>query len=178
MIPVQVDLPLQASSIECTINASVRQGVPPDLVLAIRSAEGGKAGMATRNSDGTFDYGEAAINTRKFPELTAQGYDPKRLVADGCYAMEAKASIVKAHLRSNFDASLLARAARYHSRSPVQNAAYQERLAPWLKAWGCALARNHQVDPQSAYGFPPSALFAVTAGLLDPDLRNCPRQGK
>ncbi|MBL8511935.1 MAG: hypothetical protein JNM52_09845, partial [Betaproteobacteria bacterium] len=98
MVPVAVDLPLSPSNVECAIQAAVRNGVPPDLVLALRAVEAGHAGTATRNDDGSYDFGEAAINSVKFPELAQKGYDPQRLVSDGCYAMDAKAFIVREHL--------------------------------------------------------------------------------
>ncbi len=49
--------------IECINEAAVTYSVPASLIISVLSVEGGEVGMASPNSNGTFDYGPMQINT-------------------------------------------------------------------------------------------------------------------
>lgn len=156
------------SSDACVIVAAQEQGVPPDLMLAVRSVERGTPGKYTTNTDGSRDHNEPGLNTRTVRDLRARGWDAERLLHDGCYAMSASAFWMRLKLLDvrGRDISLLSRAARYNSATSHHNANYQAVLVPALRDWSCYLHHHWKTPAQ--------ALFSVASNVTtEQELTKC-----
>lgn len=159
------------SSDACVIVAAQEQGVPADLMLAVRSVERGTPGRFTTNADGSRDFNEPGLNTRTVRTLATQGWDVGRLVNDGCYAMQASAYWMRLKLLDvrGRPIPLLSRAARYNSATQRHNANYQQVLIPRLREWSCHLHHYWKV--------PPDALFAIASETItEQELTSCKPQ--
>lgn len=156
------------SSNACVIVAAQEQGVPPDLMLAVRTVERGTPGKYTTNTDGTRDYNEPGLNTRTLSELARRGWDVQRLIHDGCYAMGASAFWMRLKLldvRAR-PIPLLSRAARYNSATHHHNANYQAVLVQPLLDWSCHLHHHWKM--------PAKALFTVASQVTtEQELKQC-----
>ena len=77
--------------LDCSIKASVKYGVPADILLAISSIENGKIGKIYKNKDGSFDYGVMQINSIYLKDLELN-YNkivtPEEVTNNTCYAFE------------------------------------------------------------------------------------------
>lgn len=156
------------SSDACVIVAAQEQGVPPDLMLAVRSVERGTPGGSTTNKDGSHDFNEPGLNTRTIRDLSSRGWDVTRLIHDGCYAMSASAFWMRIKLLDvrGRDIPLLSRAARYNSATNPYNANYQAVLVPALRDWACYLNRHWKI--------PAKALFSVASHVTtEHELTKC-----
>lgn len=166
-----MDMPISQASDVCVVTAAAAQGIAPDLMLAVRSIERGTPGKAVRNTNGSGDFNEPGLNTSTINILAAQGWDVSRLVNDGCYAMNAAAYWMRNKLldAQQTDDPLLARAARYNSKTPQYNAAYQQRLQAPLRQWACHL--------HSYWKMPANQLFATASNVMtEKELTTCKPQ--
>ncbi len=119
----------------CSIAAAARYDVPANLILAVAEQEGGKPGQWVRNTNGTHDVGSMQFNTAYLAtELARYGITPADVAAPGCYAYELASWRLRNHLRTD-RGDLWTRAANYHSRTPVHNAAYRSRLIQKATKW-------------------------------------------
>ena len=165
---MQVDIPIIAASDVCVITAAANQGVAADLMLAVRSVERGRPGKSVGNTDGTADFNEPGLNSKTIEDLKRKGWDVNRMLNDGCYAMNAasfwmRSKLLDVHMS---DAPLLARAARYNSKTPQYNMQYQQRLERPLRTWACHL--HHY------WATPASQLFAVASEVMsEKELNTC-----
>ena len=55
----------------CIFTAAQTYSVPPTVILGVLNVEGGKVGMASSNTNGTYDLGPMQINTIWVPELAS-----------------------------------------------------------------------------------------------------------
>lgn len=167
-----VDLPPPAlSSDVCVIVAAKEEGVPVDLMLAVRSVERGTPGKFTTNTNGTRDFNEPGLNTGTIKELANQGWNVPLLIRDGCYGMRAASYWMRTKLLNVQGSSLplLARAARYNSATKQHNENYQNVLVPKLADWSCHVYHHWKV--------PASALFAVASQVTtEEELKKCKPQ--
>lgn len=166
-----MDIMPTLSSDACVIVAAQEQGVPADLMLAVRAVERGTPGKFTTNKDGSRDFNEPGLNTRTVKTLAEQGWDVTRLLNDGCYAMQASAYWMRLKLLDvrGRSISLLSRAARYNSATAHHNENYQQALLPHLRNWSCHL--HHY------WKFPAAALFAVASETVnEQELTSCKPQ--
>lgn len=159
------------SSDACVIVAAQEQGVPADLMLAVRSVERGTPGRYTRNTDGSLDFNEPGLNTRTVRQLAQEGWDVPKLLHDGCYAMQASAYWMRLKLLDvrGRPIPLLSRAARYNSATAHHNVNYQQVLLPRLRDWSCHLHHYWKV--------PAASLFAVASDVIsENELSTCKPQ--
>lgn len=167
-----VDVPITQASDICVIRAAAQYGVAPDLMLAVRSVERGAPGQSVRNTNATHDYNEPGLNTKTIEQLASQGWQTERMLNDGCYAMSAASFWMRIKLLDAQHANepLLARAARYNSKTPVHNIAYQSRLQAPLRAWACHL--------HAYWNTPAAQLFATASNVItEKELTSCqPKQ--
>lgn len=78
----------------CMIQAADHYQVPVPLLRAIQTVEGGRIGMANRNTNGSFDYGLMQINSSWLDELRPYGYTAETLRNDGCANIAAGAWVL------------------------------------------------------------------------------------
>lgn len=124
----------------CSISAAAKYQVPANIIIAIAEKEGGKPGQWVRNTNGTRDVGTLQFNTAYLSTLARYGITSDDVAQAGCYPYELAAWRVRGHLLHD-SGDLWTRAANYHSRTPVYNAAYRADLmvraakwADWLQA--------------------------------------------
>jgi len=116
----------------CMILVGEFYALPPRVLPAIQMVEGGRAGMANRNADGSEDLGVMQVNTRwialvarvtGLPEATVR----ERLIVEPCFSIAAAGAI----LRGELDAAggdLMQAVGNYHSRTPELHEGYRRRV--------------------------------------------------
>ena len=123
--------------IVCSIAASVKYGIPANIMLAVAQQEGGKAGQAVVNTNGSVDYGAMQINTAWLADLRKYGITARDVTKAGCYAYDLAAWRIRQHIKHD-TGSLWQRVANYHSYTPRFNLEYRrqiERKAGFWMQW-------------------------------------------
>lgn len=135
--------------IVCSIQAAQRYGLPPAVLLAVAQIEGGRAGMARRNRNGTLDLGPMQLNTAWLATLRPYGVDPRWALAGGCYPYELAAWRIRRHLLQD-RGDYWTRVANYHSRTPSQNRPYRAQVIISATRWDSWLQRVRAAQVQQA----------------------------
>lgn len=139
--------------LDCSIRASLKYGIPVDILLAISSIENGGVGKAYKNKDGSVDYGVMQINSIYLKDLK-DTYNrivtPEEILNNTCYAFEIAAFKVSEHLK-NDDGSFLKKIANYHSKTPDLNRNYQTKLIQHSSIWRNYLQQNKYTVYQWTY---------------------------
>lgn len=129
----------------CIMMAAQAHDVPPALLTGIYRAEGGRAGLAVSNTNGSHDLGPMQINTIWLPELAKQWKiseeKTKQVVRDDlCANIDVAAWILRRHLNETRD---LAKALQhYHSRTPKHGEKYKNRVLNEMKKYGLLKTRR------------------------------------
>jgi len=135
--------------IVCSIAAAERFGLPASVMLAVAQIEGGRPGLARRNTNGTYDLGPMQLNTAWLAELRPYGVDPRWALAGGCYPYQLAAWRIRGHLvRDGGD--YWTRVANYHSRTPSRNRPYRAQVIVSAGRWDDWLQRLKAVQQQKA----------------------------
>ena len=133
------------ANIPCIIKAANYQGVPANVLLAIGSMENGKNGQAVQNKNGTYDLGHMQINTSTYKgEIAKFGVSMKDVQWDGCKNVEIAAFLLKKRLSENPDQDFWTRVANYHSKTPIYNTRYKEKIKPLAERWGSWLESQYK----------------------------------
>jgi hypothetical protein len=140
----------RVATIECAIASAIRHQVPANLLLAIQEAEGGRNGLAKRNTNGTIDHGTMQWNSKTLTDYRMYGITAKHVSTDGCYALDLAAHKIAGHLAES-RGSFWERAAMYHSRSPRPNQEYQDKIKPLSKKWGRILKLRYSGETFAAF---------------------------
>ena len=127
-----------APTIECLMRASQGFGIPVAVILAVAKTEGGRVGMQSPNTNGSYDLGPMQINDRVWvpvlAQLTGGNYALARniLINHGCANLIFGTWILK----QEYDKSgnLATAVGWYHSRTPVHMNRYQEKVKQNLLA--------------------------------------------
>lgn len=122
------DMPPADVRIYCSVEAGLEFGVPAELIYAVSLNEGGRAGLAMRNTNGTYDLGWMQFNTSYLRTLAPYGVRPEFAQEDSCYPWHLAAWRLRGHLEEEGRADFWTRGAYYHSRTPSYNAVYRNRL--------------------------------------------------
>ena len=130
----------------CSLGASLRYGVPANVVLAIAEQEGGRPGQWVANRNGTFDVGALQFNTAYLRSLAGYGIGPAEAARPGCYAYHLAAWRLRQHLTHDAG-DLWTRAANYHSRTPSLNADYRAKIMVRGARWADWLHRRWPTLP-------------------------------
>lgn len=135
--------------VECINLAAVAYHVPAQLIISVLSVEGGEVGMASPNSNGTYDYGPMQINSIWVDKLRPFGVTRHELQYDPCINVMVGAWILGTNIADSPD--LWQGVGGYHSYRPLLNEKYQ------TKVW-------HVYDLLSRYlSSPPSRVVATTS---------------
>src|SRR5690349_10352288 len=111
-----------APLLACLATAASLYQLPPRALVAVQVVEGGRVGLASRNTDGSEDLGLMQVNTRWLAPLSAAtGLPPAmlrdRLVGDACFNLTVGAAILR--IETNAAKGDLAVAlGHYHSHTP------------------------------------------------------------
>jgi len=116
----------------CVGRIAAHYGVELRLVQAILRVEGGRVGMRSRNTNGSYDLGPMQINTIWLPQLRARGIEERDLVYDYCANVAVGTWILARELhRAQADPNtpeFWQAVGRYHSRTPRHNVRYAVKV--------------------------------------------------
>lgn len=120
------DLLIQGVPIECINQAALTYYVPAKIIVAVLQVENGKPGLASRNRNGSFDYGPMQINSIWIPRLSQYGFSKERLQTDACANVMAGAWILSKNLanKNSYWQSI----GDYHSHTSVFNRRYKMQV--------------------------------------------------
>lgn len=128
--------------IECINHAAVAYYVPASVIISVLEIEGGRVGLASKNKNGTFDYGPMQINSIWLDELKKYGYSARQLQYDPCANVEVGTWILARAIAEG--RSLWQGVGNYHSHTDSKNTRY------WHKVNNAYVAlSNYLNDPQS-----------------------------
>lgn len=116
-----IDIP-----VHCINQAATAYQVPAALVAAIIHVEGGKVGSATKNANGTYDYGPMQINSIWLKKLKAYGISEHSLQSDACTNIWAGTWILSQKMKGS--QNVWHGVANYHSYSKEHNQRYQYKV--------------------------------------------------
>lgn len=122
--------PFPPHVMQCVRRAVESYKVPKIILLSILKVEGGRDGLASKNKNGTYDYGRAQINTiwiRKMRESHGIENAMDLVKDNACYNIHTGAWILKQEL-GDTDVShpdFWRRVGNYHSRTKDKNLRYQ-----------------------------------------------------
>lgn len=108
-------------------------GLPPRVLPSIQAVEGGRPGLARRNTNGTEDLGVMQVNTIWLPVLArysklTEAEVRERLLGQPCYNIAAAGLILRTYL-DEAGGDLMRAVGNYHSHTPALNQAYQDKVA-------------------------------------------------
>jgi hypothetical protein len=106
--------------------------LPPRVLPAILSVEGGRPGMVHLNKDRSEDLGVMQINTLWIATLSRYAALPQavvreRLLNDSCFNIAAAGLIMRIYLNET-KGDLLRAVGNYHSHTPILNQTYQVKV--------------------------------------------------
>ncbi|MFN7835309.1 MAG: conjugal transfer protein TrbN [Burkholderiaceae bacterium] len=148
------DLPLlMQERITCSVAASVQFQIPANVLLAVAELENGKPGQVVANTNGTFDVGPMQFNTAYLAELAKYGIRPAHAAATGCYPYRLAAWRLRQHIYKD-SGDFWTRAANYHSRTPVYNTVYRQKLVRAARRWAVWLQARYATEEIYSSGSP------------------------
>lgn len=112
--------------IECINQAAITYHVPAALIISVLGVEGGAVGMASKNANGTYDYGPMQINSIWLKKIAPYGYTKEQIQYDPCANVMVGAWILGTNIASTPD--FWRGVAGYHSTTPSLNQAYQGKV--------------------------------------------------
>lgn len=112
--------------IECINEAAVTYSVPASLIISVLSVEGGEVGMASPNSNGTYDYGPMQINTIWLNRIRPYGFTREQLQYDPCVNVKVGTWILATNIADS--PNLWNGVGGYHSYTPMLNQKYQSKV--------------------------------------------------
>ena len=122
----------------CIFTAAQTYSVPPTVILGVLHVEGGKVGMASPNTNGTFDLGPMQINTIWVPQLSKYwGVTEKTALRwvrdDACINIGVGAWILRAKM--NQAGSMAAGIEHYHSATPPLGLRYRDKVMTAMRRY-------------------------------------------
>jgi soluble lytic murein transglycosylase-like protein len=115
----------------CIFTAAQTYSVPPTVILGVLNVESGKVGMASPNTNGTYDLGPMQINTIWVPELANYWHVPQKTALrwvrdDACVNVGVGAWILRKKM--NETGSLAGGIAGYHSGTRGLGDSYRNKV--------------------------------------------------
>lgn len=112
----------------CVVQAARDYSIPLRGLLAVWLTEGGRVGLASKNTNGTFDYGPMQINTVWAKELKKKfNIEERQLKNDFCISMKAAAYILRYEI-NRAGGSFWDGVGHYHSQTPKYKYKYINRV--------------------------------------------------
>lgn len=121
--PAQHVTPITEACIE---RSAESMGISTDLIQAILQVEGGRIGMASKNTNGTYDLGPMQINTIWIKYFKKKGITAHDLRNNGCMNVLAGSHIAAQEISRAGNLSL--GIARYHSPTPKHQRRYLSKV--------------------------------------------------
>lgn len=115
----------------CIFTAAQTYSVPPTVILGVLHVEGGRVGMASPNTNGTYDLGPMQINTIWVPQLARHWRVSEKAALrwvrdDACVNIGVGAWILRTKMDSA--GSLAGGIAHYHSATPHLGGPYRKKV--------------------------------------------------
>jgi|GEM_PF-2249004 len=120
--------------VECINHAATTYHVPATMIVAILKAEGGKNGAASKNKDGSYDYGPMQINSCHLEKIARYGITKEDLQYKPCVNVAVGAWILAQSIASG--KNLWNGVGNYHSHTDNFNQKYQQKIKDfhsWIK---------------------------------------------
>lgn len=146
MFPISdlpVELPIDDVRVYCSVEAGIHYEMPADLIFAVALNEGGQADSKVKNSNGTYDLGLMQFNTAYLKTLKKFGVNKEDVQKNDCYPFHLAGWRIKQHIEEDTSEDIFTKVAYYHSRTPVYNARYRERLIDNIKKFPRDLANKY-----------------------------------
>jgi soluble lytic murein transglycosylase-like protein len=115
---------LTERTLQCLVVEAKRQELPINLLYAVMKTEGGRPGLAMKNTNGSFDLGPMQVNTVNVKWIAQAAYgivDPvtikvtaAQLMFDACSSIAAGAYILKTRIVES-NGNVWQGVGRYHS---------------------------------------------------------------
>lgn len=120
-----------AALASCIMTAATAYDVPAAVMVGIMQVEGGKVGVQSANTNGTYDLGPMQVNTLWVPKLARYWQVSNRqahtwLRDDGCANVHVAAWILKQKIMET--GSLYGGISHYHSATPHLGARYAAKV--------------------------------------------------
>lgn len=112
--------------IECINQAATVYQVPAAMIISILKTEGGRNGDASKNKDGSIDYGPMQINSRHLEKLTKYGITKRDLQYNPCVNVAVGAWILAKSIADGKD--IWHGVGIYHSRTRSFNEKYRNKV--------------------------------------------------
>lgn len=113
--------------IGCINQAAVLAQVPATLIISILKTEGGRVGMASRNANGTYDYGPMQINSVWENTINKAGFNLSDIQYNPCINVAIGAYILRQNIENN--QMPWRGVGDYHSHTDDENYLYQEKVS-------------------------------------------------
>ena len=106
--------------------------LPPRVLPSIQAVEGGRPGLASRNTNGSEDLGVMQVNTLWLPALSrytglSQAAVRERLVREPCFNIAAAGAILRTYL-DQAGGDLMRAVGNYHSHTPIRHHGYRDKV--------------------------------------------------
>lgn len=113
---------------QCIVQEAKRQGIAPIKIATVLRVEGGRVGMFSLNSNGTYDIGPMQINTVHLKDLSrlyglAKESVAQLLAYDGCFNVAVGAWMLRKRT-DEVNGDFWRAIGRYHSKTPSKAGAY------------------------------------------------------
>lgn len=112
--------------IECINQAAITYHVPAEVIISVLKVEGGRAGTASPNKNGTYDYGPMQINSIWAKTLAPHGYTLEQIRNDPCVNVWVGTWILSQKIAQS--SNLWRGIANYHSYTTDKNIVYQGKV--------------------------------------------------
>ena len=125
-MPMLSALLVNGVPIECINTAAVQYHIPATLIVTVLQIEGGKVGTASKNTNGTFDFGPMQINSIWLNKLRAYGFTQDDLQYNPCINVWVGSWILSQRIASSPE--FWKGVASYHSYSLPENTIYKTKI--------------------------------------------------
>ena len=112
--------------IQCIHQAATQYQVPAKLIISVLKTEGGRVGMKSKNSNGSYDYGPMQINTIWLPVVAKYGYTKADVQYNACDNVKIGAWILNQKIYD--ETKLWTGVGDYNSHTPNLNKRYSNKV--------------------------------------------------
>ena len=117
--------------IECINHAAISYHVPATMIISILKTEGGKQGEASKNKNGSIDYGPMQINSCHFEKLAKYGITKTDVQYNPCVNVAVGTWLLAQSIAAGKD--VWHGVGIYHSRTKIFNERYREKAQAYYR---------------------------------------------